>query len=320
MTTDNDLDRIIRTWIAAEAAPAAPSDLARAVGEATSGRRRTRGWIARLDGLVRVRPARTAVALAAAILIVAGGLTLGQRLAPGGGPSPTAGPPAGFVEVFFKLLPAGGKTPDQAGVARTIAIISARARAAGLVNVSAVAAADAEIGVTVRETDADAVAALTETGLVQFYPLPPATYGSASTNPSGPTGVTQDQPLPADPSLVPLFDGSSITSATAAIDQNGQPVVDFELSSDAAAKFGTYTTNNVGNFFAIVLDGTVVSAPSINSAIPGGRGEINVGTGTSAQAEVNHLVAVLTYGALPFPISELLTQSGGPLSPAPTAP
>jgi len=321
MTTDNELDRMIRSWIVAEAVPKAPADLARAVDDATRGRRRTPGWMALLGELWRGRPARAAVAVAAALLIVVGGLTLGPRLLPGRGPSasPSAGPPAGFVEVFFELLPAAGKAPDQAGVASTIAVITARARAAGLVDVSVVASGPAEIKVTVRETDTDAITALAETGLVQFIPLPVATYGSASTNNGGPTGVTQNEPLPNDPSLVPLFDGSSITSAVAAIDQNGQPVVDFELSSDAASKFGTYTTNNVGNFFAIVVDGTVISAPSINSAIPGGHGEITVGTGTDAQTEVNHLVTVLKYGALPFPISEIRTQTGGPLSPAPTA-
>jgi hypothetical protein len=322
MTPDNDLDRIIRTWIAAEAAPQAPGDLARAVGEATRGRRRTPGWIALLGCLGQGRPVRAAVALAAVILVVVGGLTLGPRLVPGGGPSAStpAGPPAGFVEVFFKLLPTGGKAPDQAGIATTIAVISARARAAGLVDVSVVASGPGEIGVTIREADADAISRLSATGLVQFYPLPSATYGSATTNSGGPTGVTQNEPLPADSSLVPLFDGSSITSATAATDQNGQPVVDFELSSDAAAKFETYTTNNIGNFFAIVLDGIVIEAPSINSPIPGGRGEITLGVGIDAQAEVKNLVSVLTYGSLPFPISEILSQTGGPISPAPTAP
>ncbi|MGH2464905.1 MAG: SecDF P1 head subdomain-containing protein, partial [Candidatus Limnocylindrales bacterium] len=242
---------------------------------------------------------------------------------PGGGPSasPSAGPAAGFVEVVFRLLPNDGAAPDQAGVARTIAIMSARARAAGLADVAIVASGPGEIALTIPAGEADAVTALGATGLVQFVPLPPATYGTASTNPTGgPTGVTQNQPLPNDPSLVPLFDGSSVTSATAAIDQSGQPVVDFELSGDAASKFGTYTTNNIGNFFAIILDGTVISAPSINSAIPGGHGEITVGTGSAAQAEVNNLVSVLKYGSLPFPISEIRGLTGGPISPAPTAP
>ena len=143
-------------------------------------------------------------------------------------------------------------------------------------------------------------------GVLEFIPLPAATYGTASTTTTGgPNGVTQGKPLPDDPTLVPLFGGTAITSATAATDQNGQPVVDFTLDSDAAGKFGTYTTNNVGNFFAIVLDGTVISAPSIQSAIPGGHGEITVGTGSGAQAEVNNLVTVLKYGSLPFKIQEV---------------
>jgi preprotein translocase subunit SecD len=103
-----------------------------------------------------------------------------------------------------------------------------------------------------------------------------------------------------------MFGGTAVTSATAATDSStGAPVVAFDLSSDAASKFATYTTNNVGNFFAIVLDGTVISAPSIQSPIPGGHGQITVGTGTNAQAEVNNLVTVLKYGSLPFKIQQV---------------
>ena len=76
----------------------------------------------------------------------------------------------------------------------------------------------------------------------------------------------------------------------------------FALKGDASALFADYTKNHVGEYFAIVLDGTVISAPSIRSPITGGSGIITTGTGAEAVKEMNNLVTVLRYGSLPFPI------------------
>ena len=213
----------------------------------------------------------------------------------------------GGVQVEYQALPNNGVSPD-AGDMNTIRdIIERRVNSIGVSEPEVVTQGNDRIIVSLPgATDVDEITRLVgTTGVLEFIPLPAATYGTASTTTNGPNGVTQGNPLPDDPTLVPLFGGTAITSATAATDQNGQPVVDFTLDSDAAGKFGTYTTNNVGNFFAIVLDGTVISAPSIQSAIPGGHGEITVGTGSGAQAQVNNLVTVLKYGSLPFKIQEV---------------
>ncbi len=214
----------------------------------------------------------------------------------------------GGVRVEYQALPVNGVAPDGDAMNTIKDIIERRVNGIGVAEPQVVTQGVDRVVVELPGvSDEDAITKLVgSTGLLQFIPLPAATYGTASsTATGGPTGVTQNQPLPNDPSLVPLFGGTAVTSATAATDQNGLPVVDFELSSDAASKFGTYTTNNVGSFFAIVLDGIVISAPSINQAIPGGHGQITVGTGTGAQAEVNNLVTVLKYGSLPFPIREV---------------
>jgi protein-export membrane protein SecD len=213
----------------------------------------------------------------------------------------------GGVRVEYQALPVHGVAPDADAMNTIKDIIERRVNGIGVSEPQVVTQGTDRVVVELPGvTDEGAVTSLVgKTGLLEFIPLPAAKYGTATTNPSGPTGVTQGQPLPNDPSLTPLFGGTAVTSATAGTDQNGSPVVDFDLSSDAASKFGTYTTNNVGNFFAIVLDTQVISAPSINSAIPGGHGQITVGTGTGAQAEVNNLVTVLKYGSLPFPIFEV---------------
>src|SRR5690606_11112676 len=57
--------------------------------------------------------------------------------------------------------------------------------------------------------------------------------------------------------------------------QNGQPVVSFELDKEGARLFGEMTTNNIGRSLVIVLDDKVIAAPVIRSVIAGGRGGIS---------------------------------------------
>jgi len=77
------------------------------------------------------------------------------------------------------------------------------------------------------------------------------------------------------------------------------PYVSFSLDSQGARKFARVTKNNIGKRLAIVLDGKVKSAPSIESEIPAGRGQI---TGRFSEDEAADLALVLRTGALPAPI------------------
>jgi SecD/SecF fusion protein len=54
----------------------------------------------------------------------------------------------------------------------------------------------------------------------------------------------------------------------------GEPQIDFELTPDAAERFGEVTKNNIGKRLAIVLDGELYSAPTIQSPIMTGNGQI----------------------------------------------
>jgi SecD/SecF fusion protein len=58
---------------------------------------------------------------------------------------------------------------------------------------------------------------------------------------------------------------------------SGQPVVSFKLYSNGARQFGEMTRANIGRPLAVVLDGKVITAPVIRSAIAGGSGEISGG-------------------------------------------
>jgi len=111
-----------------------------------------------------------------------------------------------------------------------------------------------------------------------------------------------------DPKQFPaLFSGEQLESAAIATSgQTNQRVVTFILKADGAKLFGDYTAANIGKYFAIVLDGKVISAPVINSAIPGGHVEISSGgIGGYPLKEAQNLVTILQYGSLPFPIVEL---------------
>ena len=62
--------------------------------------------------------------------------------------------------------------------------------------------------------------------------------------------------------------GEELTNAQPSFDQNGAPAVSFQFNPQGARAFGEYTAQNVGEPFAIVLDEEVISAPTIQSAIP----------------------------------------------------
>jgi preprotein translocase subunit SecD len=209
----------------------------------------------------------------------------------------------GGLRVEYQAIPVDGKAPDAAAMATIRDIIERRVNSTGVSEPVVVVHGNDRVvvelpGATDREEIERLVGA---TGQLTFVPLPPDKYGSVSTTGS-PTGVIDGQPLPTDPALVPLFTGDQLESANPSTDENGRPAVAFVLKGDAAKAFADYTSANVGNFFAIVLDGTVISAPSINSAITGGSGIITTGGGPDAVTQMNELVTVLRYGSLPFPI------------------
>jgi len=105
-----------------------------------------------------------------------------------------------------------------------------------------------------------------------------------------------------------MVSGEMLDGATATFDQNNRPAVSFTLDPAGARRFGKVTGENIGRPFAIILDGKVVSAPTIQSQIFG-SGQI---TGDFSVAETNELALVLRAGALPAPLVILEERSIGP--------
>ena len=107
----------------------------------------------------------------------------------------------------------------------------------------------------------------------------------------------------------PVVTGEDLVDAQPAFDQNGRPAVSFRFNPSGARRFGDYTADNIGNPFAIVLDGEVISAPVIQSHIPGGSGII---TGSFSVEESTNLAVLLRAGALPAKLTFLEERTIGP--------
>src|SRR5271155_824213 len=108
----------------------------------------------------------------------------------------------------------------------------------------------------------------------------------------------------------PIITGQDLRGATPAPDTNNpsQYQVHFELSTQAAGRFGPFTEANIGHRMAIVLDHQVYSAPVIQGRIDD-NGEI---TGNFNQDSAHDLALVLRSGALPASIKYLEERTVGP--------
>jgi len=107
----------------------------------------------------------------------------------------------------------------------------------------------------------------------------------------------------------PVVTGEQLVDAQPDFDQNGRPAVSFRFNPTGARQFGDYTAENIGNPFAIVLDNEVISAPVIQSHIPGGSGII---TGNFTVEESTQLAVLLRAGALPAGLEFLEERTIGP--------
>ncbi|SDW25821.1 preprotein translocase subunit SecD [Ruegeria halocynthiae] len=107
----------------------------------------------------------------------------------------------------------------------------------------------------------------------------------------------------------PVVTGEELVDAQPSFDQNGRPAVSFRFNTSGARKFGDYTLENIGAPFAIVLDDEVISAPVIQSHIPGGSGII---TGNFTVEESTNLAVLLRAGALPAGLEFLEERTIGP--------
>jgi preprotein translocase subunit SecD len=102
--------------------------------------------------------------------------------------------------------------------------------------------------------------------------------------------------------------GTDIRDASAAQGEALRWETNFVLTQDAAKRFARYTESNIGNRAAIVVDGMVISAPTIQSRISD-TGRI---TGAANQEEAADLALNLRAGSLPAGIKYIEERTVGP--------
>ncbi len=107
-----------------------------------------------------------------------------------------------------------------------------------------------------------------------------------------------------------ILNGDNLIDAKPRMDtQNNETIVSFTLDRVGAKKFGKATSENVGKQLAIILDGKIISAPSIREAIIGGSGQIS---GNFTFQSATDLALLLRSGALPAPMNIIEERSVGP--------
>lgn len=103
----------------------------------------------------------------------------------------------------------------------------------------------------------------------------------------------------------PVLTGRNILpSAKANINGRNQIVINIEFDQNGTEIFRKFTARHVGDYVAVFFDGRLVTAPSIQEAIPGGKAEI---TGFRNLAEAKRTADYLNSGALPVPL-EIVTK------------
>ena len=105
-----------------------------------------------------------------------------------------------------------------------------------------------------------------------------------------------------------VMTGGGLDDAAAITTQLGGWEVSFVLTNEGSQVFGAHTSANVGQPMAIVLDGVVLSAPTINAAIT----DSGVIQGNFTQEEAESLAVQLRYGALPVPLEVSAFDNVGP--------
>jgi protein-export membrane protein SecD len=208
----------------------------------------------------------------------------------------------GGLRVEYQALPKDGVAPTREALGVIKDIIERRVNTTGVSEPVVVVQGDDRVVIELPGiSDVESVRRLVgQTGKLDFVPL-------------GTTTATDGQVLDLK-QYPPLFSGDQLESAAVGRDQQGGGLtVTFVLKNDGPQSggqlFANYTRDNVGKYFAIVLDGAVISAPRINEAIPNGQVQISAGgLGGFPAKEANSLVTVLKFGSLPFPIKELSSE------------
>ncbi len=101
---------------------------------------------------------------------------------------------------------------------------------------------------------------------------------------------------PVPETISPVFDGSSIASASVTKLQAGGYAVAFSMTQQGTQVMADYTSSHIGSYLCIARDAIVISCPKISTAILNGQGLIQ---GNFTLESANSLAMQLRFGSLP---------------------
>ncbi len=205
-------------------------------------------------------------------------------------------------------LPEGQQaTPEQLDLAR--AIIERRVNGLG-VNESLVQTAKDRIIVAlpgIADPDA-AIETLRGTGQLEFVDLgsnPDRLTAGVKINT---TNGNAEEAIN-DKVYETVMTGDKLKNVDVRRDQNTQkPYIAFELTKEGSKIFGDYSGTHIGQYLAIVMDKTILSAPVIQAKIT----DAGVIQGEFTLDEAQNLAIQMKYGALPVPLEIVDVRTVGP--------
>ncbi|MFI0723180.1 preprotein translocase subunit SecD [Streptomyces sp. NPDC021224] len=268
-------------------------------------------------------PHRKAYAAALAAVVLVLGPAVSGCSDSGGSPmpAPPSGAPQARTTTTYTASRADSGAPTAEDMRTTADRLRERAKSLGLKNTD-VTAAGTVVTIVAPRADSDRVAQMTATALLEFRPvLDPATaaqqglgqaYSALACDgttraitslPDGPA-VACDSRMKEKYLLGPTaLPGTDVESATAALDtSNGSGwIINLAFTPSGSTEFAQVTAKLAQNLqpanqFAVVVDGEVLSAPAVNSAITGGQAQIS---GSFTREAAENLAAAISSGALP---------------------
>lgn len=153
-----------------------------------------------------------------------------------------------------------------------------------------------------------------QTPLLEFRTQGEAPAQEATVGPDGKVNLKPIDPIAAAGWQPTGLSGKQLKKATADIQNSGktglgnQVVVRLQFDEEGTKLFSELTSANVGKQIAIFLDGQVLSAPTVQTAITNGEAVIS---GSFTADTAKELATRLNSGALPVPIKLISQQNVG---------
>ncbi len=159
----------------------------------------------------------------------------------------------------------------------------------------------------VKDPDA-AIETLRSTGQLEFVDLGSNPEGLGAGDQINTTLGEAPNPV-SDKTYETIMTGDKLKNVDVRRNANTQkPYIAFELTKEGSQIFGDYSGSHIGQFLAIVMDKTILSAPVIKAKIT----DAGIIEGDFTLEEAQNLAIQMKYGALPVPLKVVDVRTVGP--------